>query len=152
MSQFSDKERKELKKLIEKFYQDVLDPYKEFERTVMRESRLSTMFKRVDYAGRLKELDKIKKINNSIKPDKITISDEDKDGRSLSTTLAAAQKVLNEVIDRQADFNELLYKKSKGEKAGFLESKKAHKAIKEAILQSREPLKTLDVDFSLMFY
>ena len=48
MSQFSDKERKELKKMVEKFYENVLDPYKEFERAMMRESKVSTIFKKVD--------------------------------------------------------------------------------------------------------
>ena len=65
MSQFSDKERKELKKMVEKFYENVLDPYKEFERAMMRESKVSTIFKKVDYKARLKELEKMQKINKS---------------------------------------------------------------------------------------
>ncbi len=152
MSQFSDKERKELKKMVEKFYENVLDPYKEFERAMMRESKVSTIFKKVDYKARLKELEKMQKINKSIKPQSLDMADTDVEGNELKTTLHVAQEALDKIIDAQFEFNDLLYKKSKGEKVTFLTSKKAHKKIKDAIEESRMALKALDVDFSILYF
>lgn len=152
MSQFRDKERKELKKMVEKFYDGVLDPYKEFEREMLRESKISTMFKKVDYKGRLKKLENIKKVNLSIKPLLLDLIEEDIDGAGLKDALIKAQESIGIILDAQFEFNELLYKKSIGDKVTFLESKKAHKKIKDATLNSRVPLKTLDVDFSILFF
>ena len=147
-----DKGRKESKKLVDVFYQSVVDPYKEVEKNIARESKLRSIFKKPDYDSRISTLKKVMKNNKNIKVKNVEVSENDEDVKRLLEILVEAQAIMYEVAESQLNLNKLLKEKSKGVKVKISDYAGAMEKVRDVAQNANKPLRELDIEYSQLFY
>ena len=109
-------DRKEIIDAVESFYIDIIERYKDLERQIAGETRILTMFRKVDYKSRISKLKDFKKKVQNVNLKKIKIDEDDELAAEVRDKLGIAYSLFVKLIDAQVSCQTFLYKKSEGEK------------------------------------
>jgi hypothetical protein len=140
--------RKKIIDAIDSFYEDIIDAYKEMERQIAGESRLLTMFKKVNYKARITKFKDLKKKAQGINVKKIEIDKDDELAAEVREKLAKSVSLFVDIINVQVSFQTLLLKKSEGEKVSMVDYKKAAYNVQKATEALQNALRNMDADYA----
>ena len=141
-------DRKKIIDAIDSFYEDIIDAYKEMERQIAGESRLLTMFKKVNYKARITKFKDLKKKAQGINVKKIEIDKDDELAAEVREKLAKSVSLFVDIINVQVSFQTLLLKKSEGEKVNMVDYKKAAYNVQKATGVLQNALRNMDADYA----
>ena len=141
-------DRQNIIEAVDSFYENTIEKYKDLERIVAGESRLLTMFKKVDYKARLAKFKELKKNAQSIDLKKIDIDETDELSVQVKEKLGRSISLFISIIDAQVACQTFLYKKSEGEKNSVIDYKKAIYNVKKATEELQNGLRNMDADYA----
>ena len=141
-------DRKKIIDAIDSFYEDIIDTYKEMERQIASESRLLTIFKKVNYKARITKFKDLKKQAQGINVKKIEIDKDDELAGEVREKLAKSVSLFVDIINAQVSFQTLLLKKSEGEKVNMVDYKKAAYNVQKATEVLQNALRNMDADYA----
>ncbi|MDD3169215.1 MAG: hypothetical protein PHC91_07125 [Eubacteriales bacterium] len=133
---------------VESFYVEIIERYKDMERQVAGESRLLTMFKKVDYKARISGFKDLKRKAQSINVKKITIEEADELSADVRDKLGIALSLFVKLIDAQVSCQTFLLKKSKGEKLSTIDYKKAVYRVQKTTEELQNGLRNMDAVYA----
>jgi F0F1-type ATP synthase gamma subunit len=137
-------DRKEIIDAVESFYVDIIERYRDLERLIAGESRILTMFRKVDYKARIVKLKDLKKKVQSVNLKKIRVEEDDELAAEVKDKLGIAYSLFVRLIDAQVSCQTFLYKKSEGEKTDNIEYKKAVYNVRIATENLQDSLRNMD--------
>jgi hypothetical protein len=137
-------DRKEIIGAVESFYVDIIERYKDLERQIAGESRIITMFRKVDYKSRIAKLKDFKKKIQNVNLKKIKIDEDDELAAEVKDKLGIAYSLFVKLIDAQVLCQTFLYKKSEGEKMNNIDYKKAVYNVRIATENLQDGLRSMD--------
>ncbi len=141
-------DRKKIIDAIDSFYEDIIDTYKEMERQIASESRLLTIFKKVNYKARITKFKDLKKKAQGISVKKIEIDKDDELAVEVREKLAKSVSLFVDIINAQVSFQTMLLKKSEGEKVNMVDYKKAAYNVQKATEVLQNALRNMDADYA----
>lgn len=133
---------------VESYYVDLIEKYKDVERQIAGESRILTMFKKVDYKARIGKLKNLKKTAQSINLKKIEINEEDELSVQVREKLGKCISLFVRLIDAQVSCQTYLLKKSEGEKTDSINYKKAVYNVRKATEELQDVMRNMDADYA----
>ena len=133
---------------VDSFYENTIEKYKDLERQVAGESRILTMFKKVDYKARIGKFKELKKYAQNINLKKIDIDETDELSVQVREKLEKSISLFISIVDAQIDCQTFLYKKSEGEKNSIIDYKKAIYNVKKATEELQNGLRNMDADYA----
>ena len=133
---------------VESFYVEIIERYKDLERQVAGESRLRTMFKKVDYKARIAKFKELKKKAQSINVKKIKVDKDDELSIDVRDKLGISLSLFIKVIDAQVSCQTFLYKKSEGEKVSTIDYKKMVYNVQRATEELQNGLRSMDAVYA----
>lgn len=133
---------------VESYYVDLIEKYKDVERQIAGESRILTMFKKVDYKARISKLKNLKKTAQSINLKKIEINEEDELSVLVREKLGKCISLFVRLIDAQVSCQTYLLKKSEGEKTDSINYKKAVYNVRKATEELQDVMRNMDADYA----
>lgn len=140
--------RQDIIDAVESFYVEVIERYKDLERQVAGESRIFTMFKRVDYKARIARFKDLKRKAQSINVKKIKIDAADEISADVRDKLGIALSLFIKVIDAQVSCQTYLLKKSEGEKLSTIDYKKAVYHVQKTTEELQNGLRNMDAVYA----
>jgi hypothetical protein len=144
-SNVASKER--IREGMELFYGTIIENYKQSQRAVMTESKVSAIFKKADYKTRMEEFSKVKKAASMLKMESEpgnTLMEED-----LLENLQVAKARLMELCESQIQLQKILQAKATRErKVSIKEYTRAMEAVREGHERMQRSLHQLDIIYS----
>jgi len=141
-------DREHIIKAVEFFYEDIIEKYKELERKVVNESRILTIFKKVDYKGRIIQFKDFKKNAQKINLKNIKIDVQDDVSVEVKEKLEHCITVFCSTIDAQVVFHTMLLMKSEGKKIPVIDYKKTAYNVHQATDGMQNALRALDAVYA----
>ncbi len=141
-------DRKEIIDAVELFYVDIIERYKDLERLIAGESRIITMFRKVDYKSRIAKLKDLKKKVQTVNLKKIKVDEDDELAVEVKDKLGIVHSLFVKLIDAQVSCQTFLYKKSEGEKMDNIEYKKAVYNVRIATENLQDGLRNMDAVYA----
>ena len=105
-------DREKLIERVEFFYSDIIEPYKEIQMQVIRESKLRTMFKKANYDERIDGFKKCKKMALQMDTKDIRVDKDDEDSVKLKANLERCLVLFNSMCDGHISMQDFLKKKA----------------------------------------
>ncbi|QOX63060.1 hypothetical protein FRZ06_06750 [Anoxybacterium hadale] len=133
---------------IDSFYEEIIDRYKELERQVASESKLLTIFRKVDYKSRIAKLKELKKKAQTINLKKIEVDQEDEFSIDARDQLGRCITIFVDLINFQVSFQTMLLKKSEGEKVQMVDYRKAVYNVQKATETLQNGLRNMDAVYA----
>ncbi|MDF3001430.1 MAG: hypothetical protein K0Q48_1549 [Bacillota bacterium] len=133
---------------IDSFYGEIIDRYKELERQVASESKIMTIFKKVDYKSRIAKLKEFKKKAQTINLKKIELQPDDEFSIEARDQLGRAITLFVDLINYQVSFQTMLLKKSEGEKVQMVDYRKAVYNVQKATETLQNGLRNMDAVYA----
>lgn len=133
---------------VESFYVDIIERYRDLERQIAGESRILTMFKKVDYKARIANLKDLKKKAQSINLKKVEADESDELSVQVKEKLGKCLSLFVNVIDAQVSCQTFLYKRSEGEKTNMIDYKKAIYNVNKATEELQNSMRSMDADYA----
>ena len=133
---------------IDGFYEDVINKYKELERQVASESKLLSIFKKVDYKSRIAKFKELKKKAQTINLKKIEISQDDEFSSDAKDALGKSISLFVDLINVQVSFHTMLLRKSEGEKIQMVDYRKAVYNVQKATEILQNGLRNMDAVYA----
>ncbi len=140
--------RQNITDAVESFYVDIIERYKDLERQIAGESRITTIFKRVDYKARIAKLKEFKKKVQNVNLKKIVIDEDDELAAEVKEKLGIAHSLFVKLIDAQVSCQTILYKKSEGEKVNMIDYRKAVHHVQKATEDLQNGLRNMDAVYA----
>ena len=141
-------DRKEIIEAVESFYVEIIERYKDLERQVAGESRILTMFKKVDYKARIMKFKDFKRMAQSINLKKIKFDEEDELAAEVCEKLGISLSRFVKLIDAQVSCQNFLYRKSEGKKVENIDYKKAVYNVQRATEELQDSLRNMDAVYA----
>ncbi len=141
-------DRKEIIDAVESFYVDIIERYKDLERQIAGETRILTMFRKVDYKSRISRLKDFKKKVQNVNLKKIKIDEDDELAAEVRDKLGIAYSLFVKLIDAQVSCQTFLYKKSEGEKLNNIDYRKAVYNVRAATENLQNSLRNMDAVYA----
>lgn len=133
---------------IDSFYEDIINRYKELERQVASESKILTIFKKVDYKSRISKLKELKKKAQAINLKKIELQQDDEFALNARDQLGRSIALFVDLINFQVSFQTMLFKKSEGEKVQMVDYRKAVYNVQKATETLQNGLRNMDAVYA----
>jgi hypothetical protein len=133
---------------VDSFYDEVIMRYKDLEMQIAGESRIFTMFKKVDYKGRIAKLKDLKKKAQAINLKKISIDEEDELSTQVKEKLEKSISLFQHVVDAQITCQTFLLKKSEAQKTDKIDFKKAVYQLNRSTEELQNHLRNMDADYA----
>ena len=133
---------------IDSFYEEIINRYKELERQVASESKILTIFKKVDYKSRIAKLKELKKKAQAINLKKIEIQQDDEFALNARDQLGKSIALFVDLINFQVSFQTMLFKKSEGEKVQMVDYRKAVYNVQKATETLQNGLRNMDAVYA----
>ena len=141
-------DRQNITEAVDSFYDEIIIKYKDLERQIAGESRILTMFKKVDYKARISKFKELKKKAQGINLKKIQIDQSDELSLQVRDKLGCSISFFVALIDAQVLCQTLLHKKSEGEKMNMIDYKKAVYKVRTASETLQNGLREMDADYA----
>lgn len=141
-------ERQKIIEAVDSFYEEIIEKYKDLERQIAGESRILTMFKKVDYKARITKFKELKKKAQSINVKKIEIDETDELAVQVRDKLGRSASLFASIIDAQVSCQTFLYKKSEGQKIQVIDYKKSVYNVQKATEALQNGLREMDADYA----
>lgn len=138
-------ERDKLIEVVEYFYSEIIEKYKTLEKQVASESKITTLFKKVDYKSRISKLKDLKKKAQNMNLKSIQVNS---DNSELKEKLVKCVNLFDSLINSQVAFNMYLNNKSEGKKMEISEYKNIVQTVKLANEAMQRGLKDLDIIYA----
>jgi hypothetical protein len=135
-------------KAIDSFYEEIINNYKELERQVANESKILSIFKKVDYKARIAKFKELKKRAQTINLKKIEIDNDDEFSSDAKEALGRSISLFVDLINFQVTFHTMLLKKSEGEKIQMVDYRKAVYNIQKATEILQNGLRNMDAVYA----
>ena len=140
---------RKLEDLIEEFYSDIIDDFKEAELVIINESKFSTMFKHKDYDRNIKKLRSCKRKCIIMSTDDIQVEEGDELKESLLKNFERARYAFNTLCDAYIQLQLCLKNKAEGtKKVGYKEYKEIFNRVRTSKDNLNIQLKDLDIDYT----
>lgn len=140
--------QKNIIEAIDGFYEDVINKYKELERQVASESKLLSIFKKVDYKSRIAKFKELKKKAQTINLKKIEICQDDEFSGDAKDALGRSISLFVDLINVQVSFHTMLLRKSEGEKIQMVDYRKAVYNVQKATEILQNGLRNMDAVYA----
>ncbi|HVI39041.1 MAG TPA: hypothetical protein VM577_00115 [Anaerovoracaceae bacterium] len=137
-------DRQHIIEAVDSFYEQIIVKYKDLERQVAGESRIRTMFKKVDYKSRIARFKDLKKKAQNISLKKIKIDEADELSVEVRDKLGISTSLFVRLIDAQVSCQTFLSKKSEGEKLSNIDYRKAVYNVQKATEELQNGLRNMD--------
>jgi hypothetical protein len=141
-------ERQTIIDAVESFYVDIIERYRDLERQIAGESRIFTMFKKVDYKARINRLKDLKRKVQSVNLKKVEIDENDELSIQVKEKLGLCLSLFVKVIDAQVSCQTFLLKKSEGQKTNSIDYKKAVYNVNRATEELQNGMRSMDADYA----
>lgn len=141
-------DRRNIIEAIDSFYEEIINRYKELERQIAGESRILTIFKKVDYKARISKLKELKKKAQNINLKKIEIDEDDELSAEAKEKLGRSISLFVDIINVQVSFQTMLLKKSEGEKVAMVDYRKAVYNVQKATETLQNGLRNMDAVYA----
>lgn len=141
-------ERHYIIEAVDFLYGNIIEKYKDLERQIAGESRILTMFKKVDYKARIARFKDLKKKAQNINLKKIKIDEDDELSVEVRDKLGIAISRFNRLIDAQVSCQTFLYKKSEGQKMNNSDYRKAVDNVQRATEELQNGLRNMDAVYA----
>ncbi len=141
-------ERQYIIEAVDLVYSNIIEKYKDLERQIAGESRILTMFKKVDYKARIARFKDLKKKAQNINLKKIKIDEDDELSVEVRDKLGIAISRFTRLIDAQVSCQTFLYKKSEGEKMNNSDYRKAVDNVQRATEELQNGLRNMDAVYA----
>lgn len=138
---------KKLVKIIDNFYINVVDDFKEAEGIIINDSKFSSMFRKKDYDRNIRKLRDCKKKCISINVDGIS-DDNDKVKERMLKDFERARYAFITVCDAHIQLQSNLKSKSEGAKIKYSEYKEFYNRLQKAKNDLNSQLHELDIDYT----
>ncbi len=139
---------KKLVNLIEKFYVDIIDDFKEAELIIINDSKFSNFFKKKDYDRNIKKLRHCKKKCISLDVDSIKNIEQDPLKDRLIKNFERTRFAFNALCDAYIQLQLNLKEKSEGAKIKYKEYKEYHNKVVKCRDDMNAQLHELDIDYT----
>ncbi|MDO4394288.1 MAG: hypothetical protein Q4C80_07765 [Bacillota bacterium] len=140
---------RKLVELIEKFYVDIVDDFKEAELVIINESKFSSMFKHKDYDRNIKKLRSCKKKCIVMSTDDIKVAEGDKLKANLLNNFERTRFAFNNLCDAYIQLQLSLKNKAEGtKKVSYKEYREIYDRVRTAKENLNIQLKDLDIDYT----
>lgn len=141
-------DQRNITQAIDSFYEEIINRYKELERQVASESKILTIFKKVDYKSRIAKLKELKKKAQAINLKKIEIQQDDEFALNARDQLGRSIALFVDLINFQVSFQTMLFKKSEGEKVQMVDYRKAVYNVQKATETLQNGLRNMDAVYA----
>jgi hypothetical protein len=141
-------ERQTIIDAVESFYVDIIERYKDLERQIAGESKLTTMFKKVDYKDRIMKLKDLKRKAQGVNLKKVEIDENDELSVQVKEKLGLSLSLFVKVIDAQVSCQTFLLKKSEGQKTDSIDYKKSVYNVNRATEELQNGMRSMDADYA----
>jgi hypothetical protein len=141
-------ERQNIIEAVESFYVDLIERYRDLERQIAGESRILTMFRKVDYKTRIAKLKDLKRKAQGVNLKKVMVDENDELSVQIKEKLGKCQSLFVNVIDAQVSCQTILYKKSEGEKTNMIDYRKAVYGLNRATEELHNCMRSMDADYA----
>ena len=141
-------DREKIIEAVEYFYEEIIEKYKALEKQVASESKLLSIFKKIDYKARIAKFKDLKKKALNINLKAISIDNDDYISVDIKEKLRKCVNLFISIIDAQVTLNLILNKKSDGKKMEIIEYKKTVENVKKANEAMQGGLRELDVIYA----
>ena len=141
-------DRQNIIEAVDFLYGDIIEKYKDLERQVAGESRILTMFKKVDYKARIARFKDLKKKAQNINLKKIKIDEDDELSVEVRNKLGTSISLFIRLIDAQVSCQTFLFKKSEGEKMNNIDYRKAVYNVQRATEELQSGLRNMDAVYA----
>ena len=141
-------DRQQIAEMVEYFYNEIIEKYKDLERQIASESRILTIFKKVDYKERITRLKNLQKMLHKINPNQIKAGADDEVSLEVKDKLEVCLSAFRTMVDTQIAFNTILHQKSEGKKEDVITYKKAVYNVKKETDSMQHALRALDAVYA----
>ncbi len=133
---------------IDSFYEEIIEKYKDLERQIAGESRIRTIFKKVDYKARIAKNKELKKKAQNINLKRIEIDEEDELSVEVKEKLGKSISLFVDLINAQVLLQTMLLKKSEGQKISVIDYRKAVYNVQKATAILQNGLRNMDAVYA----
>ena len=137
--------RKALKEMIDYFYVDVVEEFKEVELRISQESRFSMLTKKKDYLGNAELMRKARKGTQVINTQDVDIPAWDEATKKLNLQFEKSILVFNKLCDGYVQLQLMLNDKAEGEKVPWHTYKGVYNDLMKVRADMNRQLHDLDV-------
>jgi len=137
--------RKKIIKVVDRFYVDCIEEFKEAELKIVNDSKFRTMFRKKDYKGNVELLRKCKKRSHSLKFPTGDIPKNDEESKDLIRQTEKSILQFNRLCDSYILMQLALQKKADGEAMSFKEYKQIYNRSQEDRVEMNKELAELDL-------
>ncbi|MBQ0079185.1 MAG: hypothetical protein KBS66_04735 [Eubacterium sp.] len=139
---------KKLVDIVEKFYEDVVDDFKEAEGIIINESKFTSIFKKKNHDRNIKKLRSCKKKCIVLPVETIKLEAGDDVGQEVMKNLERTRFAFNALCDAHIQLQLSLQKKSDGEKVGYGEYKEIYNRVNKCRTDLNSQLHELDIIYT----
>lgn len=139
---------KKLIELVEKFYVDVVDDFKEAEGIIIGESKFTSIFKKKNHDRNIKKLRACKKKCIVLPVENVKLDADDNVGDEVLKNLERTRYAFNALCDAHIQLQLTLQKKSNGEKVGYGEYKEIYNRVNKCRQDLNSQLHELDIYYT----
>jgi hypothetical protein len=141
-------DRQKIIDAVDSFYDEIIMRYKDLELEIAGESRIFTIFKKVDYKSRIIRFKDLKRKAQTINVKKIAVDKNDELAVQVREKLEKSITLFNHVVDAQVSCQTFLLKKSEGEKTDKINYKKAVYQLNQSTEELQNHLRNMDADYA----
>ncbi|MBQ9016382.1 MAG: hypothetical protein IJ109_09760 [Firmicutes bacterium] len=137
--------KKKIKQIIDRFYVECIDEFKEAELRIANDSKFRTMFRKKDYRGNIEILRGCKKATRSLRFPMGDIPKDDSLTRDLVHQTELCIRQFNRLCDSYIQMQTALQGKSEGKPLSYGEYKEVYYRTQEDNVEMNRQLKELDL-------
>ena len=143
--------KKKIKDVIDRFYIECVDEFKEAEIQIANDSKFRSMFRKKDYDGNIKTLREIKKRTHSVRFPTGDIQKGDTAAKELIKQTENCIRQLGKLCDAYVQLQTTLKRKSEGYKVSLAEYNEVYRRSQEQHVAANRELKELDILYTDYF-
>lgn len=137
--------RKKLIDMIERFYIDIIEEFKEAELQIIADSNFKSMFRKKDYGGHIDMLKKCRKQALSVNVQVAGVPDDDKEAHDLVLQLERCLLSFIRLCDSYVQLMEALKRKAEKESLKYSEYKDIYNRVRDDRKTLNDELHELDI-------
>lgn len=140
--------KKQLIDLVEMFYVDVVEEFKEGELQIIADSKFKSLFKKKDYDGNIMRLRKCKRQALEIDVRAVNLPNEDEEAREIAKRFERCLAIFNNLCDSYIQLQTALKRKANKEELKFSEYKEVFQKVQTARNTLNRALYDLDMVYT----
>ncbi len=140
--------KKQLIEMVETFYVDVVEEFKEGELQIIADSKFKSIFKKKDYDGNIGHLKRCKKQDLMLDTGEVDIPSDDEETKEVCRRFEKCLVIFNNLCDSYIQLQMALKKKANKEDLKFSEYKEIFQKVQTARNSLNSALHDLDIVYT----